>query len=481
MKTFRDYHPDQGFLLPPNPRDWLPEGHVSLFLSDVIDHLDMGCILAEYEKGDGRGQPPYHPRMMFKLLVYGYATGKRSSRKIQEATYTDVAFRVLAGGQHPDHASISEFRRRHLKHIAELFLKVLELCSETGLVKLGNVALDGTKMKASASKHKAMSYERMCQTEKRLQEEIDALLKQAEEVDTAEDARYGKEGSGTELPEELKRRESRLAKIREAKAALEEAAREKARQDAAAAQAKIEERERQEQETGVKAKGAKPKVVDPETAVPDPKAQRNFTDPESRIMKDGATKSFEQAYNAHVAVDEHAQIILAARVTQEANDKQQLVPTLKAVEENTGHKPKAALADAGFLSEAAVTDPALEGIDLYVAVSRQEHNQESPPAEGEAPEDSSVREKMRHKLQTEAGKKIYALRKSIVEPVFGQTKAARGIREFLLRGLEKVEHEWELICLAHNLLKLYVCTVRTGGYAKASQVRAEGAVAVNAA
>jgi transposase len=325
-KTFRSYTLNQRLLLPPDLREWLPEGHLALFVSDVVDALDLSAIFAVYEQGDGRGQPPYDPALMVKLLVYAYCTGRPSSRQIERATYEEVAYRVLAADQHPDHASIADFRKRHLAALANLFVQVLRLCQAAGLVKLGHVALDGTKVKANASKHKAMSYGRMAVAEQKLEEEVQALLAQAGAADRAEDARYGKSQRGDELPAELARRESRLRKIREAKAALEQEARVQAEAAAAAAQAKIAERQRYEAETGQQAKGRTPTVPDPAQARPAAKAQRNFTDPESRIMKDGATKAFEQAYNAQVAVDSQAQVIVAAAVTQEANDKQQLVP-----------------------------------------------------------------------------------------------------------------------------------------------------------
>jgi transposase len=452
-KTFRSYEPDQRLLLPPDLREWLPEGHLALFVSDVVDALDLSAIFAAYE-GEERGQPPYHPAMMVKLLVYAYCTGKPSSRKIERATYEDVAYRVLAADQHPDHDSIAAFRQRHLPALAGLFAQVLRLCQEAGLVKLGHVALDGTKMKANASKHKAMSYERMCAAEQQLEHEVTALLARAEAVDTEEDAQYGPGRRGDELPAELARRESRLAKIRAAKAALEEEARARAAQEAEAARAKIAERERAEGATGEKPAGRPPTVPDPAQARPEPTAQRNFTDPESRIMKDGATKGFEQAYNAQAAVDAHAQIIVAAGVTQEANDKRQLVPLVTQVEANCGAVPAQVSADAGYFSEANVTAPALAGVDLYVPPDRQKHGA-PPTAVSAPPPDAAVSAQMRHKLTTPEGRKVYGRRKAVVEPVFGQMKEGRGFRRFSFRGLRKVTAEWALICLTHNLLKLF--------------------------
>ena len=450
MKTFKPYNPDQPFLLPPVLQDWLPEDHLAAFISEVVDAaLDLTPILATYETGDGRGQPPYHPALMVKLLLYGYCTGKPSSRQIELATYEEIPYRVLAANQHPDHDTLAAFRQTHLPTLAALFIQVLRLCQRAGLVQLGHVALDGTKVLANASKHKAMSYGRMPEAERKLEQEIAALLAEAQRVDAAEDAQYGKGRRGTALPAELARRESRLAKIREAKAALETEAKGEAATAAEAAQAKRTERERQTRETG-----RPPTGPDPTQATPKPKAQRNFTDPESRIMKDGATKSYVQAYNAQAAVDGTAQVIVAAAVTQEANDKQQLVPMLTEVEANCGARPTAASGDAGYFSEAAVTAEPLRGIDLYVAPDRQKHA--DTPAPPPTPDDGTGRGAMRAKLQTAAGHAVYALRKAIVEPVFGQIKGVRGFRRFSFRGVAKVQAEWQLICLTHNLLKLFL-------------------------
>jgi transposase len=404
-KTFRRYQPDQYLLLPPDLREWLAEGHLALFVSDVVDELDLSEIFAEYEKGDGRGSPPYHPVMMVKLLVYGYSTGVVSSRTIERATYEDVAFRVLAANQHPDHDSIAGFRKRHLQALARLFLQVLRLCEKAGLVTLGHVAVDGTKIRANASKHKAMSYARMVETEKRLEAEILALLAEAQRIDDAEDARYGKDKRGDELPDELQRRESRLRKIREAKAALEQEAREAAEQRAAEAKAKIDERRQTAQQTGRRPGGHDPKVPAPESAVPNEKAQKNFTDPESRIMKDGATKSFEQCYNAQTAVDAQAQVIVACAVVQAPTDKLELVPLLVEVEANLGSKPAQASADSGYFSTAAVTDAQLDGIDLHVAVDKVRHTDAVEPVTEPVAHDASVIEKMRHKLKTALGRR----------------------------------------------------------------------------
>jgi transposase len=455
MKSFKPYNPDQLFLLPPALRDWLAEDHLALFISDVVDELDLSPIFSQYEQGEERGQPPYHPAMMTKLLVYGYCMGKVSSRKIEKATYEEIPYRVLAANQHPDHDSVAEFRKRHLKALSGLFLEVLELCQRSGLVKLGHVALDGSKIQANASKHKAMSYERMCDAQRQLEQEVSELLGKAEEVDAEEDRQHGLGQRGGQLPEELRRRESRLNKIREAKRTLEQEATQRAKEQAEVARTKIAERERQAEKEGHKPKGRPPQVPDPEQAKPEPGAQRNFTDPHSRIMKDGRSGGFEQAYNAQAAVDSHAQIIVAADITQEVNDKQQLVPMLKQVEDNVGAKPHRGSADAGYFSEANLTDEKLKGIDLYVPCERHKYR-EVILEPGRAPGvEVAVWEQMRRKLKTVEGRAVYRMRKAIVEPVFGQIKEGRGFRRFSFRGKEKVVAEWLLICLTHNLLKLF--------------------------
>jgi transposase len=459
-KNFRTCSLDQPFLLPPSLQDWLPEDHLARFVAEVTNTLDLSKIFGFYGRRDGRGKAAYHPVMMVRLLLYGYCVGILSSRRIERASYEDVAFRYLAADQHPDHDTIASFRQQHLPALGQIFTQVLQLSGKAGLVKLGHVAIDGTKLKANASKHKAMSYERMEEKEKQLQAEVEKLLAQAAETDAAEDALYGKGKRGDELPAELKRRESRLKKIAEAKAALEQEARERAEAEKKAAEEKLEERRKKEQERGQKFGGRPPQVPDPEQARPEPKAQRNFTDPESRIMPDGAHKgSFVQAYNAQIAVDGAAQIIVAAEVTQQSNDKQQLAPMLAQVRQNLGARPEAVSADAGYFSEDQLNDERVTEIDLYVATGRQKHDQPEMPAvvqPGDPPaEPTSAVEKMKQKLKTEPGRALYKMRKAIVEPVFGQIKDARGIRAFLLRGLEKVRAEWELICATHNLLKLF--------------------------
>ena len=458
-RIYLSYDPEQRLLLPPDLREWLPEGHLALFISDVVDELDLSAILRHYESGDGRGRPPYHPLMMVKLLVYGYCIGKVSSRKIEQATHEDVGFRVLACNQHPDHDSIANFRQLHLAELAGLFVQVLKMCERAGLVKLGHVAIDGSKLRANASKHKAMSYDRMCEKEQQLVAEVARLLKEAEETDAAEDGRYGKGVRGDELPAELARRESRLRKIHEAKASLEAEAKEQAKAAAAAVEAKLAERKQREEETGKKTPGRAPQVVNVDEAKPKAKAQRNFTDPESRIMKDGATGSFEQSYNAQIAVDGQAQIIVAATLTQAANDKQQLVPVLEEVKTNVGRLPEKVTADSGYFSTVAVTSEVINTVDLYVTPDRSQQTEEMAELPAASPPpfelDQDVIARMREKLKSEHGRAVYKQRKMIVEPVFGQVKEVRGFRRFSFRGLQKNEAEWSLICLTHNLLKLF--------------------------
>ena len=441
-KHFRTDHLDQGLLFPPSLHDWLPEGHLARFIVDVIEELDLDSIYQSY-KGDGRGMAAYPPLMMVRVLLYGYCRGVVSSRKIQRATFEDVAFRYLPADTHPDHATIAAFRQRHLEALAGLFVQVLQICQKAGLVKLGHVAIDGTKIKANASKHKAMSYDRMDETTRRLRQEVDELLRNAATADAAEDAQHGKGRRGDELPAELARRESRLEKIRAAKADLEREAKEKAEKARVEAEAKIAERREKEARTGKKAGGHDPQVPDPEQAKPEPKAQRNFTDPESRIMPDGANKgSYVQSFNAQAAVDSQAQVIVAAEVTQQTNDSEQLVPMIKQVVANAGKKPIAVSADAGYWSAANVSDAGVAGVDLYIATGRQKHGEKEATANGPPPEGATPKEAMAHKLRTEAGKSIYKMRKAIVEPVFGQTKEWRGFRRFSFRGLGRVGLEW---------------------------------------
>lgn len=455
----QNFFPDtvnQILLFPPSLHDWLPEGHLARFVVDVVSTLDLSAIYKSYQEKDGRGQAAYAPEMMVRLLLYGYASGVYSSRKIEARTYEDVAFRFLSGDQHPDHATIAEFRKRHLEALASLFTQALLLCEKAGLVKLGHVAIDGSKIRANASKHKAMSYKRMTETEARLKREIEALLKQAEQTDAAEDTQHGKNRRGDELPDELSCRESRLQKIREAKAALEAEAREQAEQKRAAAEKKLAEREEQRRRTGKKKGGRKPALPDADETQPEDKAQRNFTDPESRIMPDGGNKgSFVQGYNAQIAVDSESQVIVAAEVTQETNDKKQLLPMIAQIAANLDQKPEKVSADTGYFSEPNVTDESVKDVDLYVATGRDKHGSTEAASNDPPPDDASPKEAMRYKLRTETGRAVYKMRKAIVEPVFGHIKEQRGFRRFSMRGQQNVRCEWRLVCAVSNLLKLF--------------------------
>lgn len=446
-KTFRSYDMNQQLLLPPDLRQWLAADHLALYISDVVESLNLTAILNAYEEGDGRGRPPYHPVLMVKLLIYGYCTGRMSSRKIEQATHDDVAFRVLACNQQPDHDSIAAFRKRHLTALAKLFVQILELCQRAGLVKLGHVAIDGTKIKANASKWRTLSYAGMSDAEEKLGAEVERLLAEAQRIDDEEDALYGKGKRGDELPEELRERESRLARIRELKADMEREARQAAEKKAAANKRKQEQAEKQGKKFTAR------KVIDPSQAVPTPKSKRNFTDPDSRIMKDHASKTFQQAYNIQIGVDAQAQIIVAAKVVQAGVDQEQLVPVLREVERNLGRMPVQASADAGYYSKAAITHEALRDVDLHVPPNQRKplHGAEQTTL----PTDATLQERMWHKLASKAGREVFSRRKVIVEPVFAQIKHVRGFRQFLLRGLGQVEAEWLLVCMTHNLLKVF--------------------------
>lgn len=451
-KTFRSYDLNQQLLLPPDLHQWLRADHLALYISDLVEALDLSGILNVYEEGDGRGRPPYHPALMVKLLLYGYCTGKLSSRKIEQATYDDVAFRVLACNQQPDHDSIAEFRKRHLPELAKLFVQILALCQRAGLVKLGHVAIDGTKIKANASKWRTRSYAYLSEAEQELSAAVERLLTEAQRLDEEEDELYGPGKRGHELPEELRDRESRLARIRELKAEMEREAREAAEKKATATKQKQEEAAQQ----GKKVDGRWAKVIDPNHVLPAPKTKRNFTDPDSRIMKDQATKTFQQAYNVQIGVDAQAQIIVAAKVVQAGVDQEQLVPVLREVEKNLGRLPERVSADAGYYSKAAITHTAVSAVDLYVPP-----NQRKPVSLGSAqqlPENATLQERMWQKLGTKPGREIFDKRKVIVEPVFAQIKHVRGFRQFMLRRWPQVEAEWLLVCMTHNLLKLFRAT-----------------------
>ena len=455
-KTFRSYDMNQQLLLPPDLRQWLRADHLALYVSDVVEALDLSGILKVYEEGDGRGRPPYHPVLMVKLLIYGYCIGKMSSRKIEQATHDDVAFRVLSCNQQPDHDSIAEFRKRHLPELAKLFVQVLELCQRAGLVKLGHVAIDGTKIKTNASKWQTMSYARMAEAEQQLAAEVERLLAAAQRLDDEEDKLHGHGKRGDELPAELRNRESRLARIRELKADMEREARETAEKKAEAAKQRNREHSEQEQQSGKKFRGRPAKVIDPDQVIPAAKTKRNFTDADSRIMKDHGTKTFQQAYNIQIGVDAQAQIIVATKVVQAGVDQEQLVPLLQEVEKNLGRLPHQVSADAGYYSRAAITHPSVREVDLHVPPNQRKPLDWGP--EVALPENATLQERMWHKLGSKAGREVFSKRKVIVEPVFAQVKHVRGFRQFLLRGLAQVEAEWLLVCMTHNLMKMFRTT-----------------------
>jgi len=520
-KTFRPWNPEQTLLLPPSPVEWLPANHLVFFLLDLAAELDILAIYAVYEARDPRGVKAYEPRMMVVLLLYAYCVGIPSSRRIERACWEDAAFRVLTGNQQPDHSRISDFRLVHLDALADLFVQVLRLCQKAGLVSLGNVALDGTKVKANASKHKAMSHERMLKSEAQLVAEIAALLRKAELIDAQEDARYGKGKRGDELPKELELRQDRLDALRKARAELEaeaaadnarrreqqaraaeeqaaEAAAEAADAEAAAAadndeadaesEAAAQALAKEAQQAERRAKAARGRAelarrlaidkaqaadlsspdplisVDPlampsrnlpTTAAGDPKAkaQRNFTDPDSHILKGG--DGWIQGYNCQAAVDGAHQIIVAVGVSNQASDQHHFVPMMERIVANTGQLPEKMIADAGYCSTANIEASEKRGLDAYVSTSRQEHGRRPRPSRGPAPRDLDARGRMDRKLRSKAGQAIYALRKIIAEPVFGQIKGARGLDRFLLRGLEKVNGEWTLMAITHNIGKLH--------------------------
>jgi transposase len=496
-KTFRPWQPEQTTLLPASPREWLSEDHQVYFLLDLIDELDLSAILIPAQAKDPRGEKGFDPRMMTMLLLYAYCVGTVSSRKIERACYEDLAFRVLTGNQQPDHSRISDFRRRNLDALKGLFVQILRLCQIAGMVSLGHVALDGTKVQANASKRKAMSHDRMLRAEKELEKEINALIRKAEILDAQEDRKYGKGNLGSELPDELRHKQSRLETIRQARKEMEAetaaaAARqrqeeaEKARAKATSAEesnaptAEQAELNRKAEAAASKAKAAKEKAIEAaETAGVEPpdldplvadamprrgltrkadgtptnKTQRNFTDPDSHLMQSGG--SYLQGYNCQLAVDSDHQVIVAVGVSNQPPDVEHLEPMLERIFASADALPDVMTLDAGYWSEdnaKACTD---QGIDAYIATGRLPHGQLPPPKRGPIPRDADARALMARKIRSKKGSRIYAQRKAIVEPVNGQIKEARGLRRFLLRGLEKVDGEWHLIAATHNLLKLF--------------------------
>jgi transposase len=433
--SFLPYDPRQDFLLPPSPSEWLPEDHLAYFVSEVIDGLDLQIFYSRYE-GDGRRNQPYDPAMLVKVLVYAYTTGVFSSRKIARKLYEDVAFRMLGAGNFPSHRTICDFRVRHLGEFVQLFLQVLGIAKALGLLKLGVIGLDGAKIKANASKHKAMSYGRMKTEEQRLKNEIEALMERARATDAQEDVRLGVDQSDQELPEELRRREIRLAKIQAAKARLEQ------RQADADRQRGRHPDDQQRRGDGA-GRPFKHRFGEPEE-----KTQDNFTDPESRIMKMGT--AFEQCYNAQVAVDGDSQLIVASGLTNNAADNGELLPLVEAVEKNVGALPKTVLADSGYRSEEAFGMLEQKGVEALVALGRE---RKSEPTIDVQHYPATAR--MAERLATARGQVLYRRRKVIPEPVFGWVKHIIGFRQFSLRGVTKVNGEWNLVCLATNIRRLW--------------------------
>jgi transposase len=436
-KQFRPWKIDQPQLLPADVQDFVAKDHLARFVVTLVrEGLDLGEITGTYTSN--LGQPPFDPRLMTALLLYGYARGLYSSRPIAQACVERVDFMAIAALDAPDFRTISEFRKRHLTALQGLFVQVLKLAEAAGMVKLGHVALDGTKIKANASKHKAMSYERMKKREAELAAEVDRWLAAAEAADAEEDALHGTK-RGDESPEWMADKKKQLAKIREAKAALEAQAK---------AAAEEEERRRVEAEEKRKAEGGRKNGKAPAPPCPEPeaKSQRNFTDPDSRVLltKDG----YIQGYNAQAAVDAHAQIIVAHGLTPSMSDHGQLVPLVDRIEDNLAARPKETSADSGYLSEANLAALDQRGIEAYIATGRAKRPAEAKHTGG------PLTRAMRSKLKRAGWRSRYRLRKQVVEPVFGQIKQARGFRQFLLRGIEKVRAEWALICTAHNLVKL---------------------------
>ncbi len=422
----------QGFLLPPSPSDWLPEGHLAWFVIEAVEQLDIDDLLDKY-RVSGKGELAYPPRVMLSLLIYSYCTGTFSSRKIAAQIEDSLAFRVIASGLTPSHRTICRFREDNLDEFQRLFVQLVQIARESGLVKMGTIAIDGSKVKGNASKRKAMSYDRMLKEEKKLRSEIRKLMKAARAQDDIDDQTFGPDFRGDELPEELSRRESRLAKIQEAKKRLET-------RKAADAEAKRRSQKKSDDDD-------RPDSGTREVTLPKPGDQENFTDPDSRIMPTSG-KSFEQGYNAQIAVDAKKQIIVSTTVTQSTNDHNQLLPVLSAAYENTGETATRVLADAGYKDEDDFELLEAMGVDAYVSVGREGKQPKRPKKE--KPHTAAMREK----LTTKRGRARYRKRKAIVEPVFGWAKHVLGFRAFSLRGLRKVTGEWNLVCFALNLRRM---------------------------
>jgi len=447
MSHFRAIDRETGFLLPPSIDEWLPEKHLARFVVEVVDGLDLSAMVRSYR---GSGSASYHPALLLGVLVYGYATGVFSSRKLERATYDSVAFRFITANEHPDHDTIATFRRRFLKEIEGLFVRVLELAREMGMLKLGTVALDGTKIHANASRHSALSYEHAGKIEEQLKSEVADLMARAEAADQAEVA------DGMSIPDELARREERLAKLAEARAKIEARAKERFEREAAEHRAKLAAREAKTEATGKKPGGKPP---EPPVEGPQPKDQVNLTDEDSRIMP-VAGGGFDQCYNAQALVAAESLLVIAVEVVQAPNDKQQIAPMLCKIDALPEHlgRPETLLADNGYFSEANVTLCEVAKIEPLIALGRQPHHQslcERFAAAPPAPENPTPVEAMAYRLRTPQGKKLYALRKQTPEPVFGIIKSVMGFRQFLLRGLDNVRGEWSLVTMAWNIKRMF--------------------------
>lgn len=441
-KNFKAYNQNEQYLFPPSLHDWLPEGHLSYFISEIVEEMDLSEIYKEYR--EELGQPPYSPLMMVKVWLYAFSQGIRSSRRVEKALHEDIGFRIISGNQYPDHWTLNQFRNRHHKALGNLFLESVKLAGKCGLVKLGHVSLDGTKVKGNASRHSAMSYGRMVEEEKKLKEEIDKYFKEGTEIDEEEDKKQGKV-SGNELPEDIKIKSKRLKVISEAKKALEEEARKRAKKEQEKKKEKAEKEDRD----------YRPKK-NPDEAKPDDKDQRNFTDSESRIMM-SSEKAFIQSYNAQAAVDAKTQIIVEAFVTNVASDKPFLPALVEGTIKNTGKIPDEISADTGLYSEENLQVLKDKGIEAFIPPEKLTHNEwrTLKPPVGRIPKNITPKERMRRKLRTKRGKERYKLRMTSIEPVYGQIKEGRGLRQFLLRGLEKVNSLWRIDCAVHNLLKIF--------------------------
>jgi transposase len=441
-KTFRPWDVDQRWLLPPSVDEFVPEGHVAHFVRDTVrDGLELSAIMSSYD--EERGFPPYHPTMMTALLIYGYSQGVYSSRRIARACEERVDFMAVTALNRPDFRTICDFRKRHLAALSGLFVQVLKLCAEAGLVKLGHVAIDGTKIKANASKHKAMSYGRMDEAEARLKAEVEEWLAKAAASDAAEDAEHGADRRGDEMPDWVANKQERLAKIRAARAALEA--------EAQAAAAKRSAPADGPDDPGAAKPAAVPTTSAAAPVKPAAKAQRNFTDPESRIMK--TKDGFIQGYNAQAAVDAASQVIVAHDLVATGVDVEQLLPMVDAVEVMAGAQPKEVSADAGYCSEDNLAGIEKRGVKGYVATGRHKHGATSATG-GRTKRRGTRVAAMATRLKRGARRSRYRLRKQVVEPVFGQIKQARGFRQLLLRGLANAKAEWAIVCAVHNLLKL---------------------------